>query len=266
MTSPASSPASQDHVLQGKRVLVTRAREQASDLERQLQAIGAVPLAFPTIRIVPPTDDYAALDAALRQLQAFDWAVFTSVNGVKHVWQRLDALGLSTADTAHLRLAAIGPATARALTAKGLEIAVMPPHYVAESLLDAIPAPAGQRFLLARADIARDALRVGLQAAGAEVAEVPAYHTVQVEPTPEDWAALDHGVDIMTFTASSTVHHFVAQVGHERLQILAQHALVAAIGPITAETARDLGLRVDVVADRYTIEGLVDAMGNACQA
>lgn len=262
----ASSSTHQGHVLQGKRVLVTRAREQASALERQLQAVGAIPLAFPTIRIVPPTDGYAALDAALRQLNTFDWAVFTSVNGVKHVWQRLDVLGLSTADTAHLRLAAIGPATAKALTAKGLEIAVMPERYVAEALLEAIPDPAGQRFLLARADIARDALRTGLQAAGAEVLEVPAYHTVQVEPTPEDWASLDNGVDIMTFTASSTVHHFAAQIGPERLQTLAEDALVAAIGPITADTARHLGLRVDVVADRYTIDGLVDAMITACQA
>ncbi len=266
MTSPASPSIPHDHILQGKRVLVTRAREQASDLERQLQTMGAVPLAFPTIRIVPPTDGYAALDAALRQLKTFDWGVFTSVNGVKHVWQRLDALGFSTAAIAHLQLAAIGPATAKALTAKGLDIAVMPPQYVAESLLDAIPAPAGQRFLLPRADIARNALRTGLQAAGAEVVEVPAYHTVQVEPTPEDWATLDQGVDIMTFTASSTVHHFAAQVGRERLQTLAQHALVAAIGPITAETARSLGLRVDVVADRYTIAGLVEAMVTACQA
>jgi uroporphyrinogen-III synthase len=265
MNSPATSSPPQDHVLQGKRVLVTRAREQASDLERQLLALGAVPLVFPTISIVPPTDDYAALDAALRQLGTFDWAVFTSVNGVKHVWQRLEALGLGTADAAHLRLAAIGPATAKALTAKGLEIAVMPPHYVAESLLDAIPSPAGQRFLLPRADIARDALRTGLQAAGAEVVAVPAYHTVQVEPTPEDWAALDQGVDIMTFTASSTVHHFEAQIGRERLLALAQNALVAAIGPITADTARSLGLRVDVVADSYTIAGLVDAMVSACQ-
>ncbi len=262
----ASSSAPQGHVLQGKRILVTRPREQASDLERQLQSVGAIPLAFPTIRIVPPTDGYAALDAALRQLNTFDWAVFTSVNGVKHVWQRLDALGLNPAARAPLRLAAIGPASAKALTAKGLEIAIMPDRYVAESLLEAIPAPAGQRFLLPRADIARDALRTGLQAAGADVLEVPAYHTVQVEPTPEDWASLENGVDILTFTASSTVHHFADQVGQERLQTLARDALVAAIGPITADTARTLGLRVDVVADRYTIDGLVDAMVMACQA
>jgi uroporphyrinogen-III synthase len=265
MASPASSSPSQAHLLQGKRVLVTRAREQASDFERQLHAVGAVPLAFPTICIVPPTDNYAAMDAALRQLQTFDWAIFTSVNGVKHVWERLEALGLSTADLTHLQLAAIGPATAEALTVKGLEIAVMPPRYVAESLLEALPAPAGQRIFLPRAEIARDTLRTGLQAAGAEVVEVPAYHTLPVEPTPEDWAALDRGVDIMTFTASSTVHHFIAQIGRERLQTLAQNALVAAIGPITADTARSLGLRVDVVADSYTIAGLVDAMVTACQ-
>lgn len=265
MDSPASASAPQGHTLQGKRVLVTRAREQASALEQQLQSVGAIPLAFPTIRIVPPTDHYAALDAALRQLNAFDWAVFTSVNGVKHVWQRLDALGLGSADVAHLQLAAIGPATAKALTAKGLEIAIIPDRYVAESLLEAITEPAGQRFLLPRADIARDALRIGLQAAGADVTEVPAYHTIQVEPTPENWASLESGIDFLTFTASSTVHHFVHQVGRERLQTLTRDALVAAIGPITANTARDLGLRVDVVADRYTIDGLVDAMVTACQ-
>ncbi|MDH3604314.1 MAG: uroporphyrinogen-III synthase, partial [Candidatus Tectomicrobia bacterium] len=108
--------------LEGKRVLITRAREQASDLEHRLQALGAIPLVFPTIQIVPPTDQYAALDNALQQLPSFDWAVFTSVNGVMHVWHRLDALGLESDAFAPLRLAAIGPATTEALIAHGLDV------------------------------------------------------------------------------------------------------------------------------------------------
>ena len=256
----ALPPTLNRNTLQGKRVLITRAREQATDLEYRLQALGAIPLTFPTIQIVPPTDQYAALDNALQQLASFDWAVFTSVNGVIHVWHRLHALGLASDVFAPLRLAAIGPATAEALTVHGLDVEVVPERYVAESLLEAIPNPAGQRFLLARADIARDTLRTGLQAAGAEVVEVPAYHTVRVEPSSEALAALDAGAEFLTFTASSTVHHFIDQVGIDRAQRLAAQALVVAIGPITAATARERGLRVDIVATDYTIAGLVEAM------
>jgi uroporphyrinogen-III synthase len=258
-TNPLT-PVLHGNALQGKRVLITRAREQASDLEHRLQALGAIPMVFPTIQIVPPTDQYAALDNALQRLSSFDWAVFTSVNGVMHVWHRLHALGLASNAFAPLRLAAIGPATAEALTAHGLHVEVMPERYVAESLLEAIPNPAGQRFLLARADIARDALRTGLQAAGADVVEVPAYHTVRVEPSSEALAILDAGVEFLTFTASSTVYHFIDQVGIERTQALAAQALVVAIGPITAATAREQGLRVDIVATDYTMAGLVEAM------
>lgn len=247
-------------VLRDKRVLITRAHAQAGDLERQLRALGAIPILFPSIRIVPPADNYAALDAALQQLATFDWAVFTSVNGVQHVWQRLDVLGLEPQEFASVRFAAIGPATAKVLTDAGLDVAVVPERYVAEALLDAIPHPAGQRFVLPRAAIARDALRIGLEDAGAEVVEAPAYDTVRVTPSAEALAALDTGVDVLTFTASSTVHNFVEQVGQARARRLAERALVVTIGPITAETARDLGLRVDVVATEYTIAGLIDAM------
>ncbi|MEE9146397.1 MAG: uroporphyrinogen-III synthase [Candidatus Tectomicrobia bacterium] len=267
MNSPASKSdaASVSDTLQGKRILITRAREQAAELEHRLQALGAVSIAFPTIRITPPLDQYAALDAALQQLASFDWAVFTSVNGVEHVWQRLQALGLDARAFTQMRLAAIGPATAAALMARNLEVEVMPDRYVAEALLEAMPNPDGQRLLLPRADIAREALRIGLQAAGAEVVEVPAYHTVRVDPGPEALAALEDGVDILTFTSNSTVHNFVAQVGRQRTQALAAHALVITIGPITADTAREQGLRVDAVATEYTIAGLVDAILATCR-
>ena len=249
--------------LQGKRILVTRAQAQAHDLETRLQALGAVPLAFPTIHITPPRDGYAGLDAALRELATFDWVVFTSVNGVDHVWQRLAALGLDDHVFARLQLAAIGPATAAELAARGLQSVVVPKRFVAEALLEVIPNPAGKRFLLPRAALARDTLRTGLQHAGAQVVEVPAYDTVLPEPSSETLAELAAGVDVLTFTASSTVRNFVAQLGQARARSLADRAQVAVIGPITAETARSLGLRVDVVASEYTIGGLVAALVDA---
>ena len=247
-------------ILRGKRVLVTRARAQASGFIRRLQTLGAIPIAFPTIRVAPPTDQYAALDAALRQLATFDWVVFTSVNGVMHVWRRLAAVGLDGHALAPVRLAAIGPTTARALITRGRRADVVPDRYIAEALLDTMPHPAGQRFLLPRADGARDMLRTGLEAAGATVVAVHAYRTVVAEPASEALAALEHGVDILTFTSSSTVRNFLTQVGAEHAKALAARARVVAIGPITADTARELGLRVDVVATEHTIAGLVAAL------
>lgn len=255
-----SHEVSPSTVLRGKRVLVTRARAQAHELVTRLQELGAIPIVFSVIHIVPPTDNYAALDAALRQLATFDWVVFTSVNGVVHVWERLAVLGLPAGAFERVRLAAIGPATVAALMARGLHAAVVPEHYVAEALLEALPHPAGQRFLLPCADLARDTLRVGLQAAGAEVIEVPAYSTVLAEPSPEALAAVQTGVDVLTFTSSSTVRNFVEQVGQSTAQALAAPARVVAIGPITAATAREFGLRVDVVATEHTIAGLVAAL------
>jgi uroporphyrinogen-III synthase len=252
-------------ILQGKRVLVTRPHAQAVDLVHRLQALGAVPITFPTIRIEAPADHYAGLDAALRQLATFDWVVFTSVNGVVHVWQRLAALALDTQTFIPLRLAAIGPATADALVTRGVRVDVVPERYVAEALLTAIPHPAGQRFLLPRAAGARDTLQVGLLAAGAEVVEVHAYRTLPAELSPEALAALEHGIDVLTFTSSSTVRHFVAQVGAERAQALTTRAVVVAIGPITAHTAHELGLPVHAVATEYTIGGLVEALVAATQ-
>jgi uroporphyrinogen-III synthase len=259
------SDTSHGIILQGKRVLVTRPHAQASDLVHRLLALGAIPLTFPTINIVAPADNYAALDAALRQLAAFDWAVFTSVNGVIHVWLRLAALGLNTQGLPPLRVAAIGPTTADALRERGVQVTLVPHRYVAEALLEAMPAPVGQRFLLPRAAGARDLLHSGLVAAGAEVVEVHAYRAVPAPLAPEARAELETGVDVLTFTSSSTVQNFVDQIGADQVQRLVARAMVVAIGPITARTAHELGLRVDAVATEYTIAGLVEALVTAAQ-
>ncbi|MDQ7029779.1 MAG: uroporphyrinogen-III synthase [Ardenticatenia bacterium] len=226
--------------LDGKRVLVTRARRQARPLAERLRAEGAEPVLLPTIEIVPPADGYAALDAALRALDTFDWVIFTSVNGVAHTCARLEALGLRAHALNRLGVAAIGPATARALQGRGVRVDVIPPTYVAEAVLEVLPLDANMRVLLPRADTARPALREGLQAAGARVVEVTAYRTVPAQLDPGLLARLEQSVDVLTFTSGSTVRHFVALLGAERARTLAHDAVVAAIGPITARVAQEL--------------------------
>ena len=166
---------------------------------------------------------------------------------------------------AAMRLAAIGPATAQALVEQGLQIAVMPERYVVEGLLDVIPNPAGQRFLLAASRSgSRHATHSVCRRQRADVVEVAAYHTTRDEPTPEALATLDAGVDILIFTSSSTVRNFVDQLGQDRVRALSSQALVVAIGPITAHTADELGVGVDAVTVEYTIAGLVQAIEACC--
>jgi uroporphyrinogen III methyltransferase/synthase len=245
----------------GKRILVTRAREQASELARQLAELGAEPLEFPTIQILP-LDDYAELDTALTQ--KYDWMIFTSVNGVKFVWERLTALGRDARAFVNTRLAAIGPATAVELARHGLCADFVPREYVAESIAEQIGDVAGQRILLPRADIAREMLAEGLRARGASVDDVAAYRTVTTDandPHAQEIRALIERdeIDAIAFTSSSTVRGLCAAL-HLKSEILNLKSTIACIGPITAQTARDLGLRVDIVAKEHTIAELVAAL------
>ena len=244
----------------GKRIIVTRAREQASELSRHLAELGAEPIEFPVIQI-RPLDDYAQLDAALAQ--KYDWAIFTSVNGVKFVWERLTALGRDARAFAGARLGAIGPATAKELDHHGLRADFVPREYVAEALVSQIGAVAGQRIWLPRADIARETLAHGLRERGAIVDEVAAYRTVTTNsshPLAQQIRALIERdeIDAITFTSSSTVRGFMST----QLPIDNSQLTIACIGPITAQTAQELGLRVDVIAEEYTIQGLVNALAS----
>ena len=235
-------------VLAGRRIVITRPAERAAALAERLRGLGAVPIVYPTIRLEPA--DPAPLDAAIRQLDTFDWVIFTSRRGVEAFAERLLACGLSERELARRKLAAIGPLTAEALRAIGAPPALVPGEYVAEAIVAAIGDVAGQRVLLPRADIARAALADGLRAKGATVVEVAAYRTVGTgEPPPDTLTA-----DAVTFTSSSTVRHFVeggARVGSAR---------VVCIGPVTARTAGELGLSVAAVADEYTEDGLIEAL------
>ncbi len=276
--------------LQGKRVLVTRTREQASVLSEGLRALGATPLEFPTIRIVPPSD-WTQLDAALTRLYSslvsedvdnasyiYDWLVFTSANGVHICLQRLQHLGYEPRMLQNIRIATIGPATADALTPYGLTADLIPDAYVAEGVAEAIIEDAqkrsralkGQHILLARAAEARKVLAIMLREAGAIVDDVPAYYTltaaVDDERSRDLWHDLLHQqLHIITFASSSTVRNFMAWVKQceEATGIrLAPTSLpiIACIGPITSQTARDLGLTVTIEAKEFTIDGLLEAI------
>jgi uroporphyrinogen III methyltransferase / synthase len=240
----------------GRTVVVTRAREQASSLVSRLRAEGADTVEVPVIRIAEPADDGAARRAAARALRdaTFQWVVFTSANGVERFFTEVR----DARDFGGARVAAIGPATARALAGRGIVADVVPERYVAESLLEALPAagPAGGRILLARAAVARDVLPDGLRAAGWDVDVVDAYRTVVAEVSGAQRDGIGRA-DAVTFTSSSTVDRFLDVLGPDAVP-----PVVACIGPITAATARARGLRVDVEAEIHTIEGLVDALGN----
>jgi uroporphyrinogen-III synthase len=248
--------------LKGCRIVVTRPENQSEALCERLHALGAEPIRFPVIAIAAP-EPGGALDQALGRIGDYDWIIFTSVNGVEHFWTRLAARqGKREAERVGLSnyrgmIAAIGPATAAALEHRGAAAHLMPTEYRAEAILDAIGDVDSLHILLPRADVARAELARGLRERGAHVDEVAAYRTVPATPSPSAFEELRRGVDILTFTSSSTVRNFVALTA----DLSYGDPLVACIGPVTADTARQVGLRVDMVAEDYTTEGLVDALG-----
>ena len=252
----------EDRPLFGKRVLITRTRRQASDLARLLADEGAIPVELPSIEI-EPIEDHEAVDAAIEALRSggYAWAVFTSANAVELFFEQLAERGLDARAFSGALIAAIGPATARALAERGVRADAVPEEYVAEAVVEALRgriAP-GDRVLLPRAESARAELVRGLEAMGAAVDEIPIYRAaVPSEASPEVLAELRGGrIDVVTFTSSSTVRNLLAMLGDATAL---ERPLIACIGPITSQTARELGLRVDVQASEYTVEGLVEAL------
>lgn len=249
--------------LRGKRIVVTRAREQASSMTAALSDLGAEVLEFPTIRVAPP-EDWSLLDKALEQIGDYHWLIFTSVNGVKFFFKRLFENHLDVRCLHRIKTACIGPETAKALLGFGLKTDILPESYVAESVVEAFQNQnmENQRVLIPRAQTARPVLPVALRNMGASVNEIPVYRT---EPVSENKEALirrleEKTIHLVTFTSSSTVTNFKALLPPERLAALMKGVAVACIGPVTAETAANLGFMVDIVAETYTIPGLCDAV------
>jgi uroporphyrinogen-III synthase len=248
--------------LSGLRVLVGRARHQAGALSGELRKLGATVLEIPFIEIRKPRS-FQALDSALKSLADYDWLVLTSANGVEAMWERLIKLRRRKANLKHLRVAAIGPATRKAIEQRGGKVDVVPKEYVAESVVRSLwRRVKGKRVLLVRAKVARDVIPRELRRAGAQVHVVEAYETVVPQSSRRRLRiALANPLrrpHVITFTSSSTVRNFVALLRSRRANV--EGIGLASIGPVTSSTLRELGLRVDIEAKEFTIPGLVQAI------
>ena len=271
--------------LQGVRVLVGRARHQAGTLSAELRKLGAQVLEIPFIEIRKPIS-FQPLDSALKNLNTYDWLILTSVNGVEAMWARLERLRLPRKREGHeftraakgdrrnaalagegIRIAAIGPATKKAIEQRGAKVDVVPKEYVAESVVRSLKAKVkGKRILLVRAKVARDVIPRELREAGAHVDVVEAYETVvpassrvRLRAAFSDASKRPH---VVTFTSSSTAKNFAALLDRKKAALL-DGTLTASIGPVTSATLRELGFSVDIAAREFTIPGLVAAIVKA---
>jgi uroporphyrinogen III methyltransferase/synthase len=249
--------------LLGKKVVVTRARAQASDMVRRLSNLGAECLEFPTIKVLPPKD-MKPLDDAIEHLPGYDWIVFTSVNGVKFFFDRLFEKNKDVRELNHLNTAAIGPATAQKLLNYGLKSDIIPKKYLAESVVEAFGKEHlnGKRILLPRASEARPVLPVELRKMGAKVNEVTTYLTKKDLENADllTKQLKEKTIDLISFTSSSTVRNFKTLLPSESFTELMHGVTVASIGPITTDTAKKLGFNVQITAEEYTIPGLCKAI------
>lgn len=249
--------------LAGKRILITRAREQSGEFVTFLKKLGAEVIEFPTIEIIPPLS-WKELDRAIARLRTYNWIIFTSANGVIFFWQRLREKGKSNRFPPSLKVCAIGPATANQLRERGVPVHYIPKEFMAESILEGFQEMAikGKRLLLARAKKARDILPKGLRKMGAEVDVVEVYRTVKPKGGSKKLTELlaDRKIDVIAFTSSSTVNHFAELLKKEDLKKLLKGITIASIGPVTAKTAKEWRLRVQIQPKQYTIPGLTQAI------
>jgi uroporphyrinogen-III synthase len=253
---------SKSHPLAGKRILITRARHQAGKLADALEVLGAEVLRLPTIEIIPP-ETYAHLDALLEVISGFDWLIVTSANGAAALGERMQFLGIHARTLQHLRVAAIGPATAVAVGRIGLKVSAMPDEYVAEAVVAMLREKVvGRRVLLARAAVARDVIPEQLRQCGADIHVVEAYRTVIPNESIEQLRALlGEGKplpDAVTFTSSSTVNNFFALAAAARIEKPPELRAVS-IGPVTSRTLRQHAWEPSREASTYDIPGVVKA-------
>src|SRR5436190_3288682 len=251
----------------GKRVLVTRPRDQAPELVDRLEAVGADTVVAPMIRIAPP-DDYGPLDDACARAASFDWIVFTSANAVDAFIERLVAGPEDLRALKGVKLCAVGPRTAERLARAGLKVDLVPAEYRAEAVLRAISEVAevrGLNVLLPHADIGREIIADALRKQGAEVSVVVAYRTVAEDPEREGEPdiyrmLLERSIDVVTFTSGSAVRSFVKVLGAEPAADLLRTTTVASIGPVTAEAAAQHNIHTTIMPSQYTVAALVDAI------
>ncbi|HEV2915941.1 MAG TPA: uroporphyrinogen-III synthase [Pyrinomonadaceae bacterium] len=274
-TEPACAPEGAHTPLDGRTIIITRARAQAKEFAAELESYGARVIECPTIEVIEP-ESYRQLDEAIDDLYGYDWLVFTSVNGVEHFMRRLTACGRDAGELDDLRVCAIGEATAERLRESGVHVDLIPDQFKAEGVFAALEGFLGGRenlrglnFLIPRAAVARDYLPRALEAAGARVDVVPAYRTVQPQSSERGRveAMLTGGaIDCITFTSSSTVTNFARMFEATSLSGMLAGVAIACIGDITAATAAQYGLHTDVQPDEYTTQALARAIANYYKA
>jgi len=249
--------------LAGKRIVVTRARAQAGSLARRIEELGGEVIEFPTIEICPP-ESFAAFDDAVAKIEDYDWLIFTSVNSIEPFLFRLKRNGKTAAELTRLKVGAIGPETAQRLEEFGIHAGLVPERYQAEGILDAVKPETmqGKRVLIPRAAEAREILPETLREWGASVDVVVAYRTIvpAVDVAPLAELLRLRKVDVITFTSSSTVKNFTRLFDNKNLDALAAGSALACIGPITARTVEQLGGHAGIVAEEFTIPGMVRAI------
>ena len=250
--------------LSGCRVLVSRAKKQASKLSSLLRELGCQVIEIPFIEIRKPSS-YKPLDAALKNIADYDWLILTSVNGVEAMFERMGKKKVEPSNLEHLKIAAIGPATKSAIEKHGLRVAVTPKKYIAESVVAALHSKVkGKRVLLVRAKVARDVIPRELRKAGAQVDVIEAYETIAPESSVRrlrSVLASNRKPHAITFTSSSTVKNFVDLLGLRGARAAIKAGVhTASIGPVTSATLREFSLPVNIAAREYTMQGLVDAI------
>jgi uroporphyrinogen-III synthase len=258
----------ENHPLAGTRILVGRARHQAGSLSASLRSLGASVIEIPFIEIRKP-QSYRPLDDALKNIRNYDWLILTSANGVEAMWERFRKLRFTRRTLTHLQIAAIGPATKKAIVKHGLKVKMVPEEYVAESVVKGLRDKVnGKRVVLIRAKVARDVIPEELRSAGAEVDVVEAYETVVPEKSGARLRALMRNVSrrphIVTFTSSSTAKNFaellgISKAGSRSVGWL-KHVQFASIGPVTSATLRELQMPVTIEAREFTMGGLLRAI------
>lgn len=251
------------HPLAGTRILVGRARHQAGSLSASLRSLGASVIEIPFIEIRKP-QSYAPLDDALKTIKTYDWLILTSANGVEAMWERLRKLRIPRSRLKHIQIAAIGPATKKAIVKHGLKVKMVPEEYVAEAVVKKLRDKVdGKRVVLIRAKVARDVIPEELRAAGAQVDVVEAYETVVPEKSRARLRALMKSVarrpHVVTFTSSSTAKNFAELLGNVKPTAL-RGIQLASIGPVTSATLRELGMPVALEAREFTMGGLIRAI------
>ncbi|HMD16709.1 MAG TPA: uroporphyrinogen-III synthase [Terriglobales bacterium] len=256
------------HPLAGTRILVGRARHQAGSLSASLRSLGASVIEIPFIEIRKP-QSYRPLDDALKNIKTYDWLILTSANGVEAMWERVQKLRITRRNLEHLQIAAIGPATKKAIVRHGLKVKMVPEEYVAESVVKGLRDKVnGKRVVLVRAKVARDVIPEELRAAGAQVEVVEAYETVVPEKSRVRLRELMRNAvrrpHVVTFTSSSSAKNFAELLGNFKAGSRGagwfKHVQFASIGPVTSATLGELQMPVAIEAREFTMGGLIRAI------